>query len=61
MDVSTVVNSSLTQRRQYPASISSPVKNEDVLDKKLASLRCRSQMNIHPVDEPRSPWARGTK
>lgn len=37
------------------------MKNEDVLGEKQASLRCQTQMNIHPVDEPRSPWARGPK
>lgn len=61
MNVLAVEDISLKQCSQYSASITSLMKNEDVLGKKLVSLRCQSQMNIHPADEPCSLWARGTK
>lgn len=37
------------------------MKNEDGLCEMPVSLRCQSQMNIHPADEPRSLWAYGIK
>lgn len=61
MNVLMIVDISLKKCRQYCASITSLMKNEDVLCEKLVSLRCQSQMNIHPADEPCSQWARGTK
>lgn len=61
MNVLTIADISLKQCSQYCASVTSLMKNEDALCKKLVCLRCQSQMNIHPADEPCSLWARGTK
>lgn len=56
-----LLDCSLKQCSQHCVSITSLMKNEDVLGKKCVSLRCRSQMNIHPAHECCSLWACGTK
>lgn len=61
MNVLTAVDISLKQCSQYSASITSLMKNKELLGKKIVRLRCQSQMNIHPAYEPCSLWAGGTK
>lgn len=61
MNILMIVDTSLEQCSQYCASITSLMKNEDVHCEKPLSLRCQSQMNIHPADEPCSPWDCATK
>lgn len=59
--VLTMLDIFLKQCSLYCASITSVMKYEDVLCRKLVSLRCQSQMNIHPADKSCSPWTCGTK